>query len=326
MSKGLLFTRDKKKLEKLQYEMDIRNIEANYLIEIPKKVYKYTNVQRYVIENLNNNYVSASLAKKFNDIKDSIMITNNRENIIREYDESVNIAKKAGYEWPVSKDIHINNSLQRMNHMKGYLRETTYVLCLTSNYPSEYMSGMYINNEGIVIEYDTTNQIFQNIYPVVYGIEPLEVQSLVDLGTDESLEIAMLLSATYKNLSWQHEEEWRYLLKLSYPNKKLGDYIPLITDTPSSIYLGLNYFDLFKNNHTINEAMKNKVELLTVCYEKAISVKYEKLYIDEISTFSFDVELFYDYGLKYLDGDLSNSQLMNIIENIQKITYKVTDI
>lgn len=317
MSKGLLFTRDKNKLEKLQYEMDIRSIEANYLKEIPKKVYKYTNARRHVIENLNNNYVSASLVKKFNDIKDSIMITNNMDNIIREYDENVKIAKKVGYEWPVTEDIHINKSLQRVNHMKDYVRETTYVLCVTSNYPSEYMSGMYSNNEGIVIEYKTSNKIFQNLYPVVYGKDPLNVQPLVELGTDDSLEIAMLLSSTYKNISWQHEEEWRYLLKLGYPNKKIGDYIPLITDTPSKIYLGLNYFDLFENNHSINEEMKNKVELLTVCYEKAISVNYEKLFINEINNFLFDIELFYEYGMKYLNGDLSNYQLMDVIENIK---------
>lgn len=107
------------------------------------------------------------------------------------------------------------------------------------------MSGMYSNNEGIVIEYKTSNKIFQDLYPVVYGKDSLNVQHLVELGTDDSLEIAMLLSSTYKNISWQHEEEWRYILKLGYPNKKLGDYIPLITDTPSKIYLGLNYFDLF---------------------------------------------------------------------------------
>lgn len=317
MSKGLLFTRDKNKLEKLQYEMDIRSIEANYLKEIPKKVYKYTNIRRHVIENLNNNYVSASLVKKFNDIKDSIMITNNMDNIIREYDENVKIAKKVGYEWPVAKDIHINKSLQRVNHMKDYVRETTYVLCVTSNYPSEYMSGMYSNNEGIVIEYKTSNKIFQNLYPVVYGKDPLNVQPLIELGTDDSLEIAMLLSSTYKNIPWQHEEEWRYLLKLGYPNKKLGDYIPLITDTPSKIYLGLNYFDLFENNHSINEEMKNKVELLTVCYEKAISVNYEKLFINEINNFLFDIKSFYEYGMKYLYGDLSNYQLMDVIENIK---------
>src|SRR5699024_9914049 len=187
----------------------------------------------------------------------------------------------------------------------------------TSNYPSEYMSGMYSNNEGIVIEYKTSNKIFQNLYPVVYGKDPLNVQPLVELGTDDSLEIAMLLSSTYKNISWQHEEEWRYLLKLGYPNKKLGDYISLITDTPSKIYLGLNYFDLFENNHSINEEMKNKVELLTVCYEKAISVNYEKLFINEINNFLFDIKSFYEYGMKYLDGDLSNYQLMDVIENIK---------
>ena len=73
----------------------------------------------------------------------------------------------------------------------------------------------------------------------------------------------------------------------------------------------------FENNHSINEEMKNKVELLTVCYEKAISVNYEKLFINEINNFSFDIKSFYEYGMKYLYGDLSNYQLMDVIENIK---------
>ena len=55
------------------------------------------------------------------------------------------------------------------------------------------MSGMYSNNKGIVIEYKTSNKIFQDLYPVVYGKDSLNVQHLVELGTDDSLEIAMLL-------------------------------------------------------------------------------------------------------------------------------------
>ncbi|HAP4696381.1 TPA: DUF2971 domain-containing protein [Enterococcus faecalis] len=270
----------------------------------------------YLLENLEKNQVTAISPIHFNDSFDSLMITNTKDTIIEQYNERVLLAQKVNQVWPISKNNFIESMENQIVVSKTFAQKELMICCFTENADSSYMWGHYGNNAGVCLEYSTKMRSFDFIYPVAYGTTPISVTELVDPVTDENIEIAVLLSALYKDIEWSPEKEWRIILPNLKPNsyEKEDGFMPVIVNTPNEITLGTKFFNDIFDGQTINE-YKYKLLRITKKHEIRVSIlRYinirepNKTIIntsDLISTFD-----------KFRNKQLSSYQLEEILERI----------
>lgn len=112
--------------------------------------------------------------------------------------------------------------------------------CLTATSPPLW--AHYTNNKGFCVEYDLTKIPADNIrlrllVPVIYGKAPIDVTAIFEAGMlqgPNAFTVRMpLISATYKDISWSYEQEWRLL------NPDGEDTQGMSVDMPvKAVYLG----------------------------------------------------------------------------------------
>lgn len=209
--------------------------------DIPKLLYKYTSINEYLINNLKNNQLTATVPTEFNDLYDSTMHFNTLaqyEKSNREINEGfIKLGMHDAVNPKLSDDL-VQQALELDEFSLTYLSEDFRISCLSSSYQDIKMWSHYSdNNKGICIAYDfskCTNEIDKFIYPVLYVDKPMDVTELCE--EKNQIMLAALISTISKFRDWEHENEWRIIFWLmNHPAKR----IPLIgIPKPELIYLG----------------------------------------------------------------------------------------
>ena len=269
------------------YEKEAKNVTRN----VPKKLYKYTNLSKYTINNLENSGFTITNPKLFNDVYDCNMHRNSLPRVRSELEEINKGLEVLGYD-----KLEINQSYlekdfaKRDRYFMTYMTKPIRVGCLSEDEKSILMWSHYANdNKGICIEYDFSNcNHTKLIYPVTYLEKPIDITSLCNGKKENDIKLAVLLSVITKCNVWSYEKEWRIIHGI-YGGKELPDRTQIINmPTPTAIYLGKNFLEYWLENKS-NETeifnrfceyiRKNNIKL-KIMQNKIMSFKLEAIDID----------------------------------------------
>ncbi|MFZ1289478.1 MAG: DUF2971 domain-containing protein [Melioribacteraceae bacterium] len=179
---------------------------------IPQTLYKYSSINKYLIDHLKNNSLSASSPTKFNDLYDSTMHFDTASKDIKRHNELNEGSRKLGLKEVISdemKEILLKRSKEIDEHSLTYLTKDFRIICLSSFERDIKMWSHYSNNnKGICLAYDFTNSNLSDlIYPIFYITKPIDVTVLCE--DDNKIMLAALISVISKFRDWEHENEWR---------------------------------------------------------------------------------------------------------------------
>lgn len=217
------------------YALNIQAINFN----VPKRLFKYSRINEYIIGGLENSRLTMSCPTLFNDLYDAAIHRNSFASRYADEVEIRELLRICGISEP--EPIKIEKLKKDAEHedrfLSQYMKESFRIGCLSEDNASILMWSHYAdNNRGICIEYDLTNTKLQPfMYPVVYTQKPIDCSELCD----NDIDFAMLLSTIVKYDIWQYEKEWRILLY--YPavkNEKKTERINVMVPQPKAIYLG----------------------------------------------------------------------------------------
>ncbi len=276
------------------FDTNIKSIED---FKIPKYLYKYTSINKYLLNNLNKNRLTATTPTEFNDIYDSTMhfdhVTQYRESFKKLNEGS----KKLGLAEVITPEMEIPLIKQAKELDKfslTYLAKDFSIVCLSSNPSDIKMWAHYSNNnQGICIAYDFDKSKYDHkrfIYPVVYIDSPLEVTNLCE--DNNTIMLATLTSVISKFRDWEYEKEWRMIIHF-LNNEQVRMEIENIPE-PEYIILGSKFIDNIEKLR-----MTNREEyLLTEEFLNHIKDNSIKLKIVNPQIRSFKLE--------YVDIDISD--------------------
>lgn len=263
-------------------------IEVN--LEVPNRLFKYSRVNPYIINDLEKNHFTMSCPTLFNDLYDAAIHRNSFESRYEDEVERIALLRMCGFCEPEQIDIEkIKNDAEHEDRfLSQYMKESFRVGCLSENNTSILMWSHYAdNNQGICMEYDLTNTLLQPfMYPVAYVPIPIDCSELCEIDID----LAMLLSTIVKYNIWEYEREWRMILY--YPtqsndikNKRIQAMMP----KPKAIYLGKNFLQYWIENKRqkhfslfvrfCDYIRKNNIPLY-VMKNKLMSYEFEPVTID----------------------------------------------
>jgi len=270
----------------------------SYHVEKPKKLFKLYSPTKYAIESLLNNYVYANHPMQFNDLFDC------HKNLIICDDDQNNQLTLA---W--LKELYGEQTFENLSQdqIKERIIEGRYDLAyitfgissLTSDPNNVLMWAYYGNNQGFMVEYDCA------MFPAnFYGPFPINYQEkIIPISHKENnAQIAVLYQSNIKSKVWQHESEWRYLIRsadgsvlLPYNvsddknktihNRKFG----YPKDTVLSISLGNRFF-----SHS---------EILEVSDDNILKIRFNNATDDrsKILLFAIENNLCINYALQQED-------------------------
>ena len=233
-----------------QYKDEIPQIE----FEIPKRLFKYSKINEYVIDNLEKEQFTLSCPNLFNDYYDAAIHRNSFESYFADELKRQDLLKMCGLSTP--ENIEVEKMKKEAEHedrfLSQYMKEVFRVGCLSGDNSSILMWSHYADdNRGICIEYDLTDTtIVPFMYPVVYVPYPFDCSEL----SEKDIDLAMLASTIVKFNIWSYEEEWRILLY--YPtlrNEIRRERISSLFPKPKAIYLGRGFLEFW-----INQKKKKK--------------------------------------------------------------------
>lgn len=290
-----------KKIRNMVVSKLSNHINANYIV--PSKfpsLYRYSPLSSYIVDNLINEEITATLVSEINDIFDCKIHVSEQE--------QKSIAEKQLYKFK----SHINSnyiSNPSLDHLKttfynaekqnSLLNFTmlddlgTYVCCFSTNSESILMWSHYASsNTGICVEYDFNQWCLHDerrsiIYPIAYSNSPINLSDiLIENPSETDIDISVLCAALSKSEIWNYEKEWRILLLDNFnnyePSKRLQYKIDL---KPSSIVLGYHflkpciYYDKDKNLIQSKDYIKNFIKLIDYALNNKIPVLYSKPYL-----------------------------------------------
>lgn len=242
------------KLKKFAINFDISEKELMKINQnIPTKLYKYCSLDMFSLRNLQENELTASSPKVFNDLYDATIHKNSSQNIRKELDELLQLSARSGsapYRMGEENILSIERRLKRFDRSSmRSMTEPFKIVSLSEANDSVLMWSHYADmNRGICIEYDfakfqTTTpgpQYRRLIFPALYLDNPPDMSNL----EDSELLNSMLLSAISKYKVWSYEKEWRIISYMETPQTR----IPLSNiPTPTAIYLGRNFKNKWAN-------------------------------------------------------------------------------
>lgn len=313
----------------LENEFKKLGVEEKLSKDLPSTLFRYCAVTEYLVSNISNNEVTAVSPVVFNDIFDTEMIIGNQMSINRAYNERQKIARSAGYEWPQSEEEFSKLMENRFETYKNFAKNEVMISSFTEDRDSNFMWAHYANsNKGICLEYETNFEIFDYIFPVIYGDNQINVEQLVQTETDKSIESAIFLSTLYKNASWMNEKEWRLIFPnlngISSSNRHNPEnlYFPVKINTPKSITLGIRFFeDILNTDHTLK---RNHLALIKVLDARKIAVYVLAYnYKREVQRKKLNISILNDYLAENSGKKMDLDKLNDIIDKIYK--YSVSE-
>ena len=138
-----------------KYNFDKKNLN---LSNIPQKLYKYTSINKFSINDLLNSSLTATAPTEFNDLFDSAMHFDSKQSTLSEIQKINESARELNHKEVISKkisDLHLENAQRLDQYRFKYLIRDFRVACLSSNYKDVKMWSHYAsNNKGICIPYN----------------------------------------------------------------------------------------------------------------------------------------------------------------------------
>lgn len=199
------------------------------------KLYRYTSISKYSIENLVNETLFLNMLAKMNDFYEFAFSCT--------YDDS--------YGLQVDKlDNRLNDRLCHDN-LLGEIG----ICCLTENYGSKAMWGHYGDNfKGMCVEYEFDLDQCPNLYKVKYSERPFNVHfDKLGLSKYETLLSHSHSICSYKHVEWEYEEEWRFVGK---PNQTID-----VKNSIRAVFLGTR-----ADGAEINKVLKGTRDLDSIKY------------------------------------------------------------
>lgn len=273
-------------------------------VELPNTLYKLFTLNENSVDSLLNNYLFGCHPSQFNDLFDC------HQNLVVQDDED---HRKVLLEY--IKAVCVPGSLDGLNEeemnrrvIEGghHLAYNTFgISCFTSDPNNVLMWAYYGNNAGFMIEFDISlfPPNFQGPFPINYQKKVISI-SLKENGAPLSL----LYQSNVKSKSWEHECEWRYLLRaidgkpllppgwytlksMEHHNRKFSYPIECI----KSITLGNRFLipseivEITSDNilkAKLNSADDLKIKIFDFCVNNQIKINYG-LPNNDLMTFDF---------------------------------------
>lgn len=311
----------------LKHVDDIYNkegFESNVFNPMPARLFKFTSVNDYTIDNIMNDKISFSKVKTFNDYDDSISIS---KNVLLEMLYQHNIALENEYKriFPSLDGIKLANyenmkgiSDNQFKTLQSYANNLL-VCCLSKGNNHSYMWGHYgDSNRGIAIEYEVDSFLDENAVGVTYSPNYFtnKANCINFFDDDKSIENIIYLNVFLKSDQWSFEEEYRIVLSLPFHRE---NYLSVKFNKPKSIILGKRFFEDFidEQNKKIHH---QKRKLLNILCAKDIKIKYidskEQGYFVRDDIVHPEIRELCRYFERFEDGKISIFQLEEIIERI----------
>ena len=275
---------------------NIKKIEIDIKLDIPKKLYKYYSLSNYSLKGLKNSTIYFSHPHLLNDVMDGNFMLWNFTDFLKNF-------KKEN-----ESDIE-----EALNGLTEPFLKSRGIFSLSDNYKNELLWVHYTNEQGYCIEFETEklrkglekdrkeHEIY--FFPISYGdlkqinFKDYIIKSILpktqEIYIDANLPI--LYSFAQKDKFWTYENEWRFLLndnkfnKISYPitiindeqkededNKKNGGNIEFHNEIISKIILA----PLFFNNTRFNKSEFVEEDLRTYNFKNNNSGKLAQEFLD----------------------------------------------
>ncbi len=230
-------------------------LNGNKLCEkTPKRLFRYSSLDKYVINDLKRGELTLSNPTIFNDTYDSYLHRDSSDSLIlleNDLKETLSYFR-IDYTIP-SKEKLLEKAKQEDDFLTHYLTETMVIGCVSEALDSILMWSHYSDkNRGICIEYDFTNSaINPYLYPVVYTSKPFDCTKLSVPDYEEfDIDLATILSVVNKSDLWSYEKEWRIIL---YFGGKKFLRVPVLVPKPTAIYLGTAFIQAYHESKIKNE-------------------------------------------------------------------------
>jgi len=252
---------------------------------LPKKLYKYTFIENYSIENLKNNQLYLNNPREFNDPFDcwlpktqshskySSAIDDGFTNILK--DISMTESMKEEFKKSVT-DLKSSDQNDLYSTFNDLIDKRTRVVCFSEIPPTEIIMWSHYGNyhKGMCLEYDFSKcedgcDIYDIINPVIYSELPLIIEHNTNI---EYYACIALLSALYKSHEWKREEEWRFVKHIQPTDEGYKQLVPV--QCLKHIYIGACVSEHGKNEkqndydkrlelrtNIINFAHKNDIDI-----------------------------------------------------------------
>lgn len=247
------------------------DVQLKKLDKLPKvpKLFKYSSLNEFILEDLQNNTLTATSASEFNDLYDSSLHSNSYHKRKKRIDQLKESGKKLGYENLLEDLSHENLEKQCKKideHRMDYFKGDFFITCLTPFKDNIRMWSHYADsNKGICIEYDFANsKLSKFIYPVIYRKKPIDITKMYD--ESEKLNLALLGSIINKCEDWKYENEWRIIYYLPQYNNENKKRIKINPPKPKRIFLGREFMNNFKQAKR-SKRKKQEVNLINLFLE-----------------------------------------------------------
>lgn len=219
----------------------------HFSFQLPKSLFRYSGINKYVIENLEKGNLTLSNPILFNDLYDAALYRNSFKNIYADELERIELLRIMGIS--EQKPVSIERLQAKAEHedrfLSQYMKELLKVGCLSEDGTSILMWSHYADrNQGICIEYDLSGTKLQPfMYPVIYIPNPVDCSDLCDTDRDTfDIDMATLLSTVVKCDCWKYEKEWRIILYFpTRENTEEEMRIQALVPKPKAIYLGRTF-------------------------------------------------------------------------------------
>lgn len=257
---------------------------------IPEHLFKYSELNKFTLNNLKENNLTATSPTEFNDIYDSSMHFNSTYRVEEEIKSLNKYIQTFNYEEIINLDKLSRDIIQNTNELDedkfASLTKDYRIVCLSTDYGNIKMWGQYgDNNQGICTCYNLSkskNNLNAFTYPIIYLKEPINVTDMCeDLN---NLDLATLVSVISKSIEWENEKEWRIVFGLLGCKEKRIELINI--PKPECIYLGPKFIDKFRG-------LKERRDTREIIYQEFLELVKElnikiKMARPQISKYKLD--------------------------------------
>ncbi|EAE7321128.1 DUF2971 domain-containing protein [Listeria monocytogenes] len=267
-------------------------IESERLLEaVPEKLYRYTSLNEYELDNIEKKEVTVTCPLLFNDTFDTRwpkeFLPDDNPKIDSDIEELL-----PGYKASrrAVKDSKLGKLAQKS--LVNFPTQIFRAACFTTTESKDIFWGTYADNsKGICIGYkDLEKDCF---YPIIYSEVKVDTSQISDPHVDEDkLKLALLLSTINKKKDWSAEEEWRFLLAYDW-----GWNDDRFGATPASIdciYLGEEFIEHWKEQKKRAKEKYDKILIpfLQKIQEQHIPLKVMKknLHFGNLTSNSITIE------------------------------------
>lgn len=258
---------------------------------LPKKLFQYRKFASYSIENILKNQITGRSPNYFDDTFDSYMHFNTDDKIKDDLLKVKSGLEEAGIPGRGNfiDDEYIRRIIASENEKDDFvtekMREKITVSCFSKTKESKILWALYAQDStGLCIEYnfnEANNNLDKFFYPVIYIAEPIDIASEIRNG---NILDALILSSITKEIAWQDQEEWRFIIPMSnnntfLPIKNIPKPVSITFGTQFDItQLTVDEVQLFKQ--LIEFVIKEDIKLYK-CFKSRGSYKFEINQIDK---------------------------------------------